>query len=136
MKKNLSTSDLIENEKKAKKRLGSWGEEQARIYLIAQGFQLLHRNWRLGIGGEIDLIVCDDDFLVFVEVKTRQENSFIPAELNISIKQQKKLIEMADKYLNYFPNFSQSVRFDSIGVTLLTDQTYKIVHIKEIFHSW
>jgi putative endonuclease len=45
-------------------RLGLWGEEVALKHLEAKGMVLLARNFRVA-GGEIDLIMRDDDMLAF-----------------------------------------------------------------------
>lgn len=49
---------------------GKWGEEIAASYLLAQGFEILARNWRHG-HKEIDIIALKSDTLYFAEVKTR-----------------------------------------------------------------
>jgi putative endonuclease len=56
----------------AKKRLGTWGEDIACLYLEKKGYTLLARNWRLHQVGEMDIITKHGDELVFVEVKTRR----------------------------------------------------------------
>ena len=51
-------------------RTGEQGEQLACQWLEAKGFSILHRNWRHG-RDEIDIVARDGDFLVVVEVKTR-----------------------------------------------------------------
>ena len=53
------------------KELGAIGEELAANYLVKSGYRLLHRNWRLKGGCEIDIVAFKDNALHFVEVKTR-----------------------------------------------------------------
>src|SRR5205085_2713576 len=47
---------------------GVAGEDRALEHLLAKGWTLLERNWRTKMG-ELDLVVCKDDVLAFVEVK-------------------------------------------------------------------
>ncbi len=50
--------------------LGRWGERVAEEHLRQRGYRILARSHR-SLLGEIDLIVRDGDWVVFVEVKTR-----------------------------------------------------------------
>lgn len=61
--------------KSAKRNFGDWGEEQASLFLIAQGYSIIERNYRVR-QGEIDIIAWHDKplhgrTLCFIEVKTR-----------------------------------------------------------------
>lgn len=47
----------------------------ARKYLIEQGMVLVESNYEIK-SGEIDLIMADDDWLVFVEVKYKHNADF------------------------------------------------------------
>ena len=58
---------------------GKWGDQLAADKLIADGFTVLHRNWRMG-KLEIDIIACRDNVIVFAEVKTRSEFDVDPLE--------------------------------------------------------
>jgi putative endonuclease len=53
-----------------RRRLGAKGERLASEHLEARGFEIVERNFRTR-HGELDLVVADDRFLVFCEVKTR-----------------------------------------------------------------
>lgn len=58
-----------------KQRLGKQGEDWAAAYLQKNGFQTVDRNVRTR-GGEIDLVARKRGEYYFVEVKTRQDDSF------------------------------------------------------------
>ena len=45
-------------------------EDRAAAYLMARGYVIRNRNWRLG-HKEIDIIAENDATLIFVEVKAR-----------------------------------------------------------------
>lgn len=49
---------------------GAEGERLAAEYLLKEGFDLLHRNWRNG-RCEIDLVARRDGVLHIIEVKSR-----------------------------------------------------------------
>ena len=56
--------------------VGEWGEGCAAEFMKGAGYQILGRNVRPNKHDEIDIIVRDDDTLVFVEVKTRKSEAF------------------------------------------------------------
>jgi putative endonuclease len=57
------------------KPLGSKGEDLAVRFLEKKGYRILSRNFRTPVG-EIDVIAEDRNTLVFIEVKTRTDDSF------------------------------------------------------------
>lgn len=52
---------------------GRRGEEEARDFLVKKNFELIENNYRCQIG-EIDLIMSEGDWLVFVEVKYKADD--------------------------------------------------------------
>ena len=67
--------------------LGRLGEQLARDFLIAKGYQILEQNWSCG-HKEIDIIAMDGKELVIVEVKTRRVQCLVdPEETVDKIKQ-------------------------------------------------
>src|SRR5437016_14058692 len=57
-------------------RRGARGERLAGRFLRSHGYKILYRNFRARGGGEIDIVCRDGDMLVFVEVKTRGDETF------------------------------------------------------------
>lgn len=55
--------------------IGASAEDKACRYLLEQGLVLIERNYRCR-GGEIDLIMSDNEQLIFVEVKYRKQNQY------------------------------------------------------------
>ena len=51
-------------------RIGQRGEEIAARFLLSEGFDLLHRNWRSG-RYELDIVARKEGVLHIVEVKSR-----------------------------------------------------------------
>ena len=58
-----------------RKQFGDWGEQVACDYLEKQGCQILERNFHTSLG-EVDIIAARDGGLIFVEVKTRANQSY------------------------------------------------------------
>jgi putative endonuclease len=77
---------------------GEQAERWAEEYLQRQGLQLVTRNFRSRFG-EIDLIMREDDALVFVEVRQRSHKDFGGAAVSVDIHKQKRLICAAQYYL-------------------------------------
>lgn len=53
---------------------GEAGEATATRYLLAQGYQVLEKNWRVK-AGEVDIIAKKDGIIHFVEVKYRKNRN-------------------------------------------------------------
>ena len=58
---------------------GSKGENMAVNYLVAHGYDIVERNWRMN-HLELDIVARKGNRLVFVEVKTRTIPGFDPLD--------------------------------------------------------
>ena len=94
--------------------MGAWGEQLAGEYLRRKGYTLLAHSYRSRFG-EIDLIVSDERFLVFAEVKLRKSDKFARAVEYVDYKKQEKLRITAEIYLSEYPTELQP-RFDVIEI--------------------
>lgn len=94
--------------------VGSWGESLAADYLRKKHFKLVATNYRCRYG-EIDLIVCDKKYLVFVEVKSRKSAAFAQAREFVDTHKQERLRTTAEMYLSLYPTQLQP-RFDVIEI--------------------
>lgn len=93
-------------------------ERQAEAYLQARGLCTVERNFRLG-NGEIDLIMRDQDYWVFVEVKFRFDASYEHPLGQIRQGQLKRIRRTAKVYL-YSHGLSEYLtpcRFDVVAIT-------------------
>lgn len=97
-------------------RPGEKGEILARGYLTSQGLELLEANFRLRFG-EVDLIMLDQDTLVFVEVKYRSSEAYGTSLEQVTVSKQKKIKLVAAAYLQRYPQEVSSVRFDVVGIS-------------------
>ena len=114
--------------------LGAWGEAIAADYLRKKRYEIVAAGYRCRFG-EIDLIVKDRKFLVFVEVKLRKTADFAKALEYVDRKKQDKIRITASMYLSQNPTDLQP-RFDVIeiyapeGVNTLRP---KIYHLEDAF---
>lgn len=96
-------------------KAGLAAEELARNYLLTQGLQWIESNYRCR-WGEIDLIMQEKNYLVFVEVKARASSAFGGAVASVSYAKQRKLIKTATYYLLAKKlHEKQPMRFDVLG---------------------
>lgn len=93
---------------------GAWGEALAAEYLHKKRYTVLAYGYRCRYG-EIDLIVCNRKWLVFVEVKLRKSSSFADARDFVDIHKQERLRTTASMYLSQYPTELQP-RFDVIEI--------------------
>ena len=94
---------------------GEEAEQYAASYLQNQQLTLLQRNYRCRFG-EIDLIMRDDDTLVFVEVRMRTSEAFGGAAASITLSKQAKLLRTARHYLSEL-NTEPACRFDVVLIS-------------------
>lgn len=116
----------------SKKELGSWGESIAMDYLVEKGYHLLACNYHCR-QGEIDVIVCKADFIIFVEVKTISSLVYGSPLYKIDRSKQAKIRHTARRYLAENPTwYEHSIRFDVITI-VLGGQTWKLNHLENAF---
>ena len=94
--------------------VGAWGEAQAAEYLRKKGFKLVAAGYRCRFG-EIDLIVQNRKYLVFVEVKLRKSADFARAREYVDARKQEKIRATALTYLSEVSTSLQP-RFDVIEI--------------------
>lgn len=110
---------------------GFEGEGLAITFLEKKGYQLLERNYRYK-RSEIDLIVKKDNWLVFVEVKTRSSTAFGFPEEFVDYKKAEKILEGADQYM-YEANWNGNVRYDIVSIVLKEGEP-EIHHFEDAFY--
>ena len=100
----------------ARLALGKDGERIAETYLKKRGCKIVQRNYRCAVG-ELDLIVVDRGVIVFVEVKTRSGLGYGGPLEAVAHRKQRKMIQVAQYFLNENKLASRDSRFDVIGIT-------------------
>ena len=93
---------------------GQLAESLARTYLEQQGLQFVTQNQRYRFG-EIDLIMRDKQYWVFVEVKFRSSTQFGGALNALSAAQISRIRKAAEQYLQTH-KINAPCRFDVIAI--------------------
>ena len=128
-----------------KQTLGRYGEDIAADYLEKNGYRIIRRNLRLG-KNELDIICEDDNFIVFVEVKTRsclypESSEFGIPSCAVDEGKRKNTVKAAKDYLAQ--NFGgKQPRIDVIEVYVYdkksefkTPNVLKVNHIRNAFDA-
>jgi putative endonuclease len=116
-------------------RKGQFAEKLACEYLKQQGLSFISKNYYCRYG-EIDLIMKQDEMIVFVEVRYRKANNLVDSISSIDEKKQQKLYRSAENYLQQ-NRIHQSIpaRFDVVAVTQGIDTEAKINWIQNAFQA-
>ena len=97
-----------------KQQLGKEGEEIATAHLICKGYKILARNYRSG-RAEIDIIASIEDWVVIVEVKTRETDKYGNPEESIGTGKINMLAQGAEDFL-LDRDLHNNVRYDVISI--------------------
>lgn len=111
--------------------LGRYGEEEAALYLTAQGYRIVACNLRTPVG-EIDIIAQKAKTLVFVEVKTRRSLAYGTPQEAVGPRKQRQIIRAAQWYLSDAQYRRFQPRFDVIAILTLPSGP-QIEHIVNAF---
>lgn len=102
----------------ARSRLGARGEEIAREYLVAKGYEIVATNFRCP-WGEVDIIARHGDYLVFAEVRTqRGPSGFGTPQESLSRRKRERLVATAETYIQSCPTPPTEWRIDLIALQL------------------
>ncbi len=99
-------------------KIGVSGEEAAARFFEEHGFSILAKNFRFGRAGEIDLVVQKDNLVIFVEVKSRNTDTYGGAIYAIGPSKKRKLKIVADAFLRLNPTLNDKnmlFRFDLLA---------------------
>ena len=119
-------------------KIGHLCEKWALIALMIKGYLPVGMNVVTGRGtgaGEIDLIVANKRYLVFVEVKLRRSADFARACEFVDARKQERLRTTASRYLSDHPTDLQP-RFDVIEIYApdgINTKNPTIYHMEDAF---
>lgn len=99
-------------------RLGRWSEKRCERFLKGHGLRTLTRNYRCKMG-ELDLVMVDaDGSIVFVEVRSRTQDSQVPPEATITSEKRAHISRTARLFLAVNKIEDRPLRFDVITLVL------------------
>ena len=96
---------------------GRLGETLAADFLKEHGYHILETNYRCP-HGEIDIIARHNDYLVFVEVRSKRSHSFGSPEESITPAKKERLIASAWHYQQTRDIKPDLWRIDVVGIDI------------------
>lgn len=112
--------------------IGQRGEAAAAAYLERTGMTVVERNWRCK-HGEIDIVALDGECLVMVEVKTRTTVAKGSPEEAVSPAKQRKLLRLAEAYVQHSGIEPAQVRFDVVAIQVIAEDRALLRHHRGAF---
>lgn len=112
---------------------GNQGEEIAVRCLTSKGYRILQRNYHSRFG-EIDIIAANSQYIVFVEVKLRREDSWVSPVEAVTRAKRNRILQTALCYFAECPTQLQP-RFDIIEIwePFPAEGTYRVRTIENAF---
>jgi putative endonuclease len=95
--------------------LGDLGERLAAQHLLAKGYQIREKNFRVR-EGEIDIVAEQGDLLAFVEVRCRRGDTMGTALESLTPAKQRRLVGLADAYDQAREGLPEERRIDLIAI--------------------
>jgi len=97
------------------RQFGQQAEKEACEFLVSQGLKFEEANFECK-AGEIDLIMWDDETLVFVEVRFRKKMGYGDGADSVTLTKQRRIIRSALLYLQKHDLMDEHpCRFDVIA---------------------
>lgn len=113
---------------------GDYWESVALKYLKTKKLIKIKRNFNCKLG-EIDLIMQDQQNLVFVEVKYRKNDDWVSASESVTLSKQRKIIKAAQYFLLQNKKYKDwNCRFDVVSIQGEKDNA-EIDWIKNAFQT-
>jgi putative endonuclease len=113
-------------------KTGNEGEQWATDFLIQKGFEIVKRNYRYK-HSEIDLIVRKGNWLIFIEVKTRNSHAFGYPEQFVDRQKVKTILYGALNFMREI-DWQGNVRYDIVAITVHYGDEPEIVLIEDAFY--
>jgi len=111
-------------------RFGIRCEQLAARHLVADGWQLLHRNYRFG-HREIDLIARRGAVVAFVEVKGRNGVRYGHPLDAVTGRKQREIERVARQWVARYGRPGDVYRFDAISVRVAAGGAPLVEHVPD-----
>ena len=112
-------------------KTGKGGEDRVAAFLRKKGALVVKRNYSCRYG-EIDIIAEYKEYILFIEVKTRKEDSLISAVDAVDVHKRERITLTAMDFINK-TDCKLQPRFDVACVTVNENNEYKLKYIKNAF---
>jgi putative endonuclease len=112
-------------------KLGKEAEEMAVNYLVKNGYEILHCNWRYS-HYELDIVATKNGLLKIVEVKSLKSAAIRYPEQGVTNKKFKDLLKAADQFLFQHRQYSH-VQFDILSIIVSQYRPPEFFLIEDVF---
>lgn len=113
---------------------GAVGELLAARFLREKGYEVGTSNYHSRFG-EIDMIAYDDEYVVFVEVKTRRKGSMFTPREAVTAAKQRKIIKTALQFIKAY-GLKLQPRFDVVEIVTTAEKPFKVLEIHHIVNAF
>ncbi|HEY3128058.1 MAG TPA: YraN family protein [Acidobacteriota bacterium] len=112
--------------------VGNIGETVALQYLLAKGYDVVARNFRIG-NGELDIISYHGESLVFIEVKTRSRQDAFAPQVAVTLQKEEQIVRLANAFCHRYGLEEIPMRFDVVAITIDQGSAPKVEHFVSAF---
>lgn len=112
-------------------QLGKDGEKLAEKFLLAGGYEIIHKNWRYSYY-EIDIIARKNDKLHIIEVKTLHETPFGHPEDSVTKTKFRRLLNAAGEFLYQHPQY-RHVQYDVLAITIRNTGQHDFFLLEDVY---
>ncbi len=109
---------------------GRQGENLAAEWLQAQGFELLHRNWKYSYF-ELDVVAVKAGILHFIEIKTRTTDTYGYPEEGVTPKKMERLMSAGEQFLVQQPYWKR-IQYDILSIRLHKHKAPEFFFIEDV----
>ncbi len=114
-----------------KAQRGKQAEDLACAYLQARSLRLIARNYACS-HGEIDIIMADGAYVVFIEVRYREAGNYVRGAESVDARKRARLIATALYYLQRNAEHRRRpARFDVVDIAA----AHSVTWIKDAFQA-
>ena len=110
---------------------GKKGELLAVEFLKSLDFAVLELNWRYS-HYEIDIIASRVDILHFIEVKTRNGNTFGFPEESVSNSKLSGMMKCAEEFQIQYPEWNR-IQYDVLSINISVNQRVEFFFIEDVY---
>jgi putative endonuclease len=114
---------------------GTRSERAAARFLKSLGYRILVRNYVCPLG-ELDLVAADGNCIVFVEVRSTEEEDVARPAASVDMAKQARLSNLALHFLQRYRLLNHSARFDVLAVSWpAAHREPRITHFPHAFEA-